>query len=133
MKSFEDDLLKMIENIQFKKVNDKFQTTLKNDIKKINDSTKMLIPADKTRNLYEVEKNQYEKLLRDNITKNYKIADSHVHDNINEEAKKIASDLEIEERMETMAKKQAFITLKDHKENFNNSPTCRLINPAKWA
>ena len=30
-----------------------------------------------------------------------------------------------------MTKKQAFITLKDHKENFNNNPTCRLINPAK--
>ena len=131
MKPFEDDLLRMIENIQFRKVNDDFQSTLKNDIKKIKDSTKMFIPADKTRNLYEVEKTQYEKLLRDNITKNYKIADKHVYDDINEEAKKIASDLEIEERMETMAKKQAFITLKDHKENFNNNPTCRLINPAK--
>jgi hypothetical protein len=30
-----------------------------------------------------------------------------------------------------MAKKQAFITLKDHKENFANKPTCRLINPTK--
>ena len=30
-----------------------------------------------------------------------------------------------------MAQKQAFIKLKDHKENFNNNPTCRLINPAK--
>ena len=30
-----------------------------------------------------------------------------------------------------MAKQQAFITLKDHKDNFANHPTCRLINPAK--
>ena len=30
-----------------------------------------------------------------------------------------------------MAKQQAFITLKDHKDNFANRPTCRLINPAK--
>ncbi len=30
-----------------------------------------------------------------------------------------------------MAKKDAFITLKDRKENFHNNPTCRLINPAK--
>ena len=30
-----------------------------------------------------------------------------------------------------MAEQQAFITLKDHKENFQNKPTCRLINPAK--
>jgi len=27
--------------------------------------------------------------------------------------------------------KEAFITLKDHKENFANRPTCRLINPSK--
>eukprot|EP00794_Sanderia_malayensis_P019680 gene19680-biopygen13943 len=43
----------------------------------------------------------------------------------------IAADLLIDDRMETMAKKQAFITLKDHKENFQNNPACRLINPAK--
>ncbi len=30
-----------------------------------------------------------------------------------------------------MAERQAFITLKDHKENFENNPKCRLINPAK--
>ena len=96
MKPFEDDLLRMIENIQFRKVNDDFQSILKNDIKKIKDSTKMFITADKTRNLPEVEKTQYEKQLRDNITKNYKIADKHIYDDINEEAKKIASDLEIE-------------------------------------
>ena len=33
--------------------------------------------------------------------------------------------------MESMAKQQAFISLKDHKENFQNNPTCRLINPTK--
>ena len=33
--------------------------------------------------------------------------------------------------MECMAKQQAFISLKDHKENFQNNQTCRLINPAK--
>ena len=30
-----------------------------------------------------------------------------------------------------MAKREASITLKDHKENFKNSLPCRLINPAK--
>ena len=30
-----------------------------------------------------------------------------------------------------MAKRPAFITLNDHKENFDNNPTCRLINTAK--
>ena len=36
-----------------------------------------------------------------------------------------------EKRTEKIAKQQAFIALKDHKDNFANHPTCRLINPAK--
>jgi hypothetical protein len=30
-----------------------------------------------------------------------------------------------------MKKREAFISLKDHKENFENNQKCRLINPAK--
>ena len=33
--------------------------------------------------------------------------------------------------MEALAEKNAYITLKDHKENFINQPKCRLINPTK--
>ena len=35
------------------------------------------------------------------------------------------------ERVECLAKNPAFITLKDHKENFQASLTCNLINPSK--
>ena len=45
--------------------------------------------------------------------------------------KKIAEKLKIGDRMECLANQQAFVTLKDHKDNFQNNPTCRLINPAK--
>ena len=31
--------------------------------------------------------------------------------------------------MELNGESNSFITLKDHKENFNNNPTVRLINP----
>ena len=34
-------------------------------------------------------------------------------------------------RLEVNGENNNFITLKDHKENFNNNPTVRLINPAK--
>jgi hypothetical protein len=30
-----------------------------------------------------------------------------------------------------MATKEAFVTIKDHKDNFEVNPTCRLINLAK--
>ena len=34
-------------------------------------------------------------------------------------------------RMQTNGENNCFIILKDHKENFQNNPTFRLINPAK--
>ena len=38
---------------------------------------------------------------------------------------------EVIKRMETNEEGNSFITIKDHKENFVNHPTVRLINPAK--
>ena len=67
----------------------------------------------------------------DSITSTYKKADEKVFHVINEEAKDIPTKLDIEDRMECMTKQQAFITLKDHKENFKSKPTCKLINKAK--
>ena len=131
LKSFEDDMLQMTENVRSRKVTDQFQTTLSKDIKKIKNATKMLIPADKTRNFYEIDHALYEKLLRQNITKNYQTTSAATVNKINAEAQAIAAELEIDDRMETMAMKQAFITLKDHKTNFENNLPCRLINPAE--
>ena len=63
--------------------------------------------------------------------KHTKKAKKNLSNIINEEAKDLATELDIEDRMECMAKQQAFISLKDHKENIQINPTCRLINPAK--
>ena len=73
----------------------------------------------------------HDKLLHENITKSYKNCDNNTYNKINREAKQIATNLGIQDRTTTLAKKQAFITMKDHKENFNNAPKCRLINPTK--
>ena len=108
-----------------------FQDKLIRDVKSINSSKKVLVFADKTRNLYEMDKGQYEKMLRENITKTYRKADDKTEENINHELKHITDKLEVSDRVEKMAQRQAFISLKDHKENFQNNPKCRLINPAK--
>ena len=50
---------------------------------------------------------------------------------VNAEDKRIAEKLELSDRIDVTAKREAFITLKNHKENFRNKPTCRLINPWK--
>ena len=67
----------------------------------------------------------------ENITKSYKKTNGSNLATVNKEAKKIAKGLGIDERVEKFVEKPCFITLKDHKENFDNNPKCRLINPAK--
>ena len=52
-------------------------------------------------------------------------------DTINQKAKLITEELEISDKVEPIAKKTAYITLKDHKEEWPNDVKCRLINPAK--
>ena len=47
------------------------------------------------------------------------------------EAKNIAEQLKLDDRIEQTAEQKAFITLKDYKQNFPNNIKCRLINPAK--
>ena len=50
---------------------------------------------------------------------------------INNKLNHIANKLSIGNRIKCMKKCEAFIYLKDHKENFENNPKYRLINPAK--
>jgi hypothetical protein len=73
----------------------------------------------------------YNKLLQKNITKTYKKITPDTASSINNEAKDIATKLNLADRINITAEREAFITLKDHKPNFKNNPTCRLINPAK--
>ena len=50
---------------------------------------------------------------------------------INIEAKHISKKLELDNRIECLAKNPACRSLKDHKPNFQLSLPCRLINPSK--
>ena len=103
----------------------------KNDTKHIKKETKLLIAADKTTNFYKLEPSKYNDLLEQNITKSYKKAHPNTVWDIQTENKKIATKLGIDDRVDTTANKDAFITLKDHKPSFANKPTSRLINPTK--
>ena len=96
-----------------------------------NSATVCFIFADKTRKIYEASLDTYNKLLHDNITKTYKHGSEDTIDEIDSELKDISNNLGIGDKIEKMKKREAFISLKDHKENFENNPKCRLINPAK--
>ena len=75
-------------------------------------------------------KDDYQKLLNENITSSYKKGDNDVR-SVNKEALPIAKKLGLDTKMEQFMEKDAYITLKDHKENFPNNTKCRLINPSK--
>ena len=59
----------MIKNIQFRKVNNSFESQLNKDIKQIKRDSKTFVPADKCRNIYKIDRETYKKLLHENITK----------------------------------------------------------------
>ena len=121
----------LVGNIEFKRANRVFQNQLNKDIKMINKDPLLFIPADKSNNLYKVSKDTYSKLLQDNITKLYKKSNVTLINNINKQAKAITSELNLDNRIEQLNQLEAFVTLKNHKENFQNDLKCRLINPDK--
>ena len=128
---FEKDLYGIVTSIKYRNVNNNFQEKLKSDISKIRSSANMFIFADKTNNIYEMKPQDHEKLIMENITKTYQKATDKLEKAINMEAKNIAKSYKLAERIDHLPKPETFITLKDHKDNFFNKPSCRLINPTK--
>ena len=131
LKNFENDLLGMIKSITFKPYRNEFQDRMKHDINTIKSSKKAFIPADKTRNFYEMTKESHDKIYYENVTQTYEKTNDELYNTINLEAKTIAEELNLSDKVECLAPTNAFITIKDHKENFMNNTKCRLINPAK--
>ena len=129
--SFENRMLNLIQSIKFKKPKCKFQKKLATDASSIKKSEDLFVPAEKTTNFYKMDPNSYNELLHKNVTKTYKKVPAKVVHNIQNEAKGIAEKLNLADRINTTAQREAFITLKDHKPNFQNNPSCRLINPSK--
>ena len=131
IKGFEKDLRKMIENIQFRRVSSAFLLKLNEDIKNIKSSKKMFISADKTQNFYEIKKEDHEKILHENVTKTYKKANLSLPTRINIEAKNIAEEFNLDEKLNIVAKQHCFVTIKDYKPDFRTNPKYRLLNPGK--
>ena len=131
MAPFENDLYSLIDSISFSSYRDTFQKKLASDIKEIRNSKSVLVAADKTTNIYKMSPESYRKLLTDSITKEYKKTDNSKKHEIDVEAKKIAKSMNLADKIECLAEREAFITLKDHKDNFENNTKCRLLNPAK--
>ena len=47
---FENDMMDMIKNLEFERVNNEFQSNLRNDIRQIRESNNLFVSTDKSRN-----------------------------------------------------------------------------------
>ena len=131
MRPFEEGMINIIKNIAYKDVRCQFQQDLKKDISSIKNEERLFVKADKSVNFYKLDVPEYNRLLNDNITKTYKKAEKKKLNVINDEARSATRKLNIDDRVKLIGTNDAFITLKDRKDNFANKPTCRLINPSK--
>ena len=103
--------------------------TLKKDVKEIKSSKTLFVLGDKAINLYKVNTKEYKKLLLSNVTASHQKIEPTAINKINLKAKIIETKLNWDDKVEAFSERNAFITLKDHKPSFPNSPKCRLINP----
>ena len=60
---FENDMMYMVKNIEFRNANNSFQAKLSSDIKRMKTNDNLLIQADKSRNIYLMPKDTYTKHL----------------------------------------------------------------------
>ena len=61
----------MIKNTELLSVRNAFQSKLKEIVMKVKSSGKIMVFADKTANVYEMLKEEYAKLINDNVAKMY--------------------------------------------------------------
>ena len=124
-------MMDVIKNLEFKRVNNEFQSNLRNDIRQIRSSNNLFISADKSRNIYKVSKAIYERMMHENVTKTYKKCNTNKSNSINFKAKQIASKLKFDDRVQKLDENEAYVTIRDHKEGLPDKISCRLINPSK--
>ena len=150
IKGFYEDLCEMVGNIKFKdRVNNKFQDGLRKWLRSVNTEKKVLIAADKTDNYYYLPPRSLNKIVKNNVTKDYKVVDEEQVNKVNLDKLKLArkidgnTDLDPEKdkrsglarKMEKYSRQEAFVTIKDHSKKFRTEPVdnkpVRLVNPSK--
>ena len=121
---FERDIWDLVENVKFTNHRNTFQKILAKDVKKINNTKEIIMKADKTKNWYNIKTENYLKLKQNTITQHYKKQDSKLVNQINYEAAKSVANLDEEllNKVEIINNKEAYITIKDHKPNFQHEP-----------
>ena len=120
LNAFENNIYDIIRNVEFTNIRNEFLDHLNRDIESTRSSKNVLVFADKSTNLFELSCENYQKLLHNNITKTHKKTPKNAKWDIDGKTKSFAKTLKIEEMIECYADQHAYITLKDHQENFMN-------------
>ena len=74
MKSFEEGMIHIIQNISFKGTQSQFQEGLEEDIASVKNDSRLFVKADKSTNFYKLDVPEYRRLLEANVTKTYRKA-----------------------------------------------------------
>ena len=120
-----------MQNVEFNKNSNQFLKSLDDKLDDVKKEKKVYVDADKTSNKFLMDPANYKELLEKNVQSKYKKADTQDIDEVTSEHQDIVKELEMSERVFKTMPRAAFLTLKDHKENFQNNPQMRLLNPTK--
>lgn len=102
----------MGKSIKFKNINNQFQNNLKEVINKINKSSEAFVKCKNSNNIYKMSPRIQRKVLSGKITKFYKKAPDNQENNINSKARSISHNLNRDDKMEILCKKQVLFKLK---------------------
>ena len=100
---FEHDLTHLISNFQYSEHRTSFQKKISKDANNIRKSKHVFVMADKTSNVYQIDKTSYNKLMRDSVTSHYEKTTENTEHEINSKAKQITQSLQISDRVEPIA------------------------------
>ena len=122
--------MKIVKQLKFWKGKIEFPKMLREDMKKVQTSKKTLTPADKTYNMYRLNNNNYQNLLRNAIKITCKTQLKTL------QQKPIKKGIKFSKQEDTLDKTEmndtnSLVTLKGHKVNFINHATATPINPSK--
>ena len=86
----ERDLIALVKNVKFRKLENHFKKKLQQNIKMIRTSEKTMTFTNKTKNIYRLSKDQYSMLLNNFITSTYKKLNNNIKKKININGRSIA-------------------------------------------
>ena len=133
LKPFEAKMADMFKSMTYRRnIINPLQNKLRNNLVDMAATPVVIIAFDKNSNHYIMSAKDADKMLHNHIRKGYKLAPENAPAHkVTKEARTIAAELEIADRVPVTVEREAFGTLKDHKDNFENNPKIRLINPCK--